>query len=178
MAVRVANVLLAANVVAQSCCNYAVITRDQRGHAVEESIWTLSAIAIVFVCFQSWRAPRKSVLPPANAAFLRGALLFGPLYIAFMAAVDVPMYVRRSLDDLAANTRFLGFFEGLADTARCARFTRDDAFWTVEMPWMSLYFTLAVWAALWIAFSDIQFIGPATGEKATGDDKIAAKKTR
>jgi hypothetical protein len=153
---RIANVLLAVNVVAQSCCNYAVVTRDQMGHVVEESIWALSATMMIAEIFLFYRWAEWQAQPRANRAFLRGALLAGPLYVLFMVTVDVPMYVQRALADHAAGTVYLGFAAGIAEMAKCSRVTNVDAFWTAEMPWMSLYFTFAVWAALWVAFSDIR----------------------
>jgi hypothetical protein len=43
---QLATVLFAVNVVAQTCCWYSVITQDQRGHVIEETIWMLSALAV------------------------------------------------------------------------------------------------------------------------------------
>jgi hypothetical protein len=32
--------------------------------------------------------------------------------------------------------------------------TRADAVWRAEWPWLTLYFTVAVWGALWMAAAD------------------------
>jgi hypothetical protein len=30
-----------------------------------------------------------------------------------------------------------------------------DIIWMPEMPWMTLYFTFAVWSSMWLAYADI-----------------------
>jgi len=162
---RVAAVVLAANVIAQLCCSYSVITQDNRGHVIEESIWTLSAVLIVALCASHVLDPTAPTLSrsPAAAAFLRTALVAGSVYVAFMVYVDVPMYINRVLADAARGKAFAGLMEGLRETATCVRITTSDAYWTVEMPWMSLYFSIAVWAALWLASADIEEGGGSEG---------------
>ena len=38
------------NIVAQSCCWYSIVTQNQLGHVVEESLWALSAGAVFWCC--------------------------------------------------------------------------------------------------------------------------------
>lgn len=152
-----ATALFLANIVAQSCCNYSVLTHDNRGHVIEESIWTVSGAALVAVAAFALLRPQATRVSssPQAATFLRLVAVLGPLYVAFMVTIDVPMYVRRALEDAALGRAFVGLREGLAEVARCALVTTADSYWRVEMPWMSLYFSVAVWAALWMAHADI-----------------------
>lgn len=156
---RVAATVLAFNFVAQNCCTYAVLTTDQRGHVVEESIWALSAVAIVATtCYAlAVGGPgfRVSPSPHASAFLRRGVCLGGAVYVAFMVLVDVPMYVRRSLDDVATGRPFLSLSAGAASAATCKVITTADSYWVEEMPWLTGYFTFAVWAMLWMAAADI-----------------------
>jgi hypothetical protein len=65
-----------------------------------------------------------------------------------MSLVDVPMYVTRWLADGASGREYLGIAEGLRDVALRRVVSGRFADWRQEMPWMSLYFTVAVWLSL------------------------------
>jgi hypothetical protein len=69
-------------------------------------------------------------------------------YVGFMSAIDVPMYFVRWQVELADGQQFLGFFSGLHDVATRWVVTHDIAQWRDEIPWMSLYFSVAVWTSL------------------------------
>jgi hypothetical protein len=62
--------------------------------------------------------------------------------------VDVPMYLKRWRADVAGGNRGLGPLEGLRDVSTRWVVTHDLAEWKEEIAWMSLYFSLAVWASL------------------------------
>jgi hypothetical protein len=155
---RIAAAVLAANVVAQSCCNYAVVTRDQRGHVVEESIWTVSGAIVVALC--AAQLYRRGGFRQPNGGFLTAATVGGLGYVAFMVTVDVPMYVYRALHDTAVGTQFASIGDGLREMAECHVITQADAYWKTEMPWMSLYFTVAVWVMLWLGFAELTPVVP------------------
>jgi hypothetical protein len=69
-------------------------------------------------------------------------------YVIFMVSVDVPMYFARWQAQLADGWRPLGLFAGFYDVATRWIVTRDIAQWHQEIPWMSLYFSVAVWTSL------------------------------
>lgn len=156
-----ASALFVANVVAQTCCNYAVLTRDQRGHVIEETIWGVSGAVLVAATALLPRTHAST--SPAAATYRRALLLAGPVYVAFMTLVDVPMYIGRAQADAAAGTAFSTLADGLGEVSRCAVVTTADAYWRVEMPWMSLYFSVAVWAALWMAGARMEEPGGGDG---------------
>lgn len=178
---RTAWCVLLCNVLAQTCCNYSVLTRDQRAHAVEETIWLLSGAA---VALEVTRSPE--VLDIGANKFKRGVRWCCPPYIMFMALVDVPMYVHRAREDMQLGTTFSTFRwcilfvefqyfsvyngieivnvfpqedtpprEGLTEVASCAIVTQTTEYWVQEMPWMSGYFSFAVWIAVWLCNNPI-----------------------
>jgi hypothetical protein len=69
-------------------------------------------------------------------------------YLAFLATIDVPMYLTRWQAVVASGGRLLSPLEGLRDVSVRWVVTHDIAEWKEEIPWMSLYFSAAVWASL------------------------------
>jgi hypothetical protein len=69
-------------------------------------------------------------------------------YLAFLMTIDVPMYLRRWRARLGDRSTFLRPLAGLHDVSTRWVVTHDLAEWKDEMPWMSLYFSVAVWASL------------------------------
>lgn len=120
-----------------------VLTLNNLGHAVEESLWALSAagcaVALVVLLPRAVPAQRPGLLLLALTALG---------YVAYMAAVDVPMYAGRWLRDEAAGLAYLGWAEGLVDAATRRVVTHDFAVWQGEMTWMTLYFSVAVWLSI------------------------------
>jgi len=143
LARRVANSIVPLIVVAEACSWYAVITTDYLGNTLENSLWALTFVLIA-------TALLSLINKFAGVVQLAiGAALFGALgYVAFMVAVDVPMYFDRWLADAASGKEPLGLFAGLYDAGARCLVTHDIALWTDEIAWMSLYFSLAVWSSL------------------------------
>ena len=136
----VALVIVPMLVVAQACSWYGVLTTNYRANAIENSIWAVTFGLIGLALLQL--APHFSgVVFLAIVVTLVGI----SLYLAFLALVDVPMYVSRSR---ASTTPSLSLAEGLRDATRRWIVTHDVAHWRQEIPWMSLYFTAAVWGSL------------------------------
>ena len=122
---------------------YAVLTRNYLGNAIENSIW---AIAFFIV-----GAGLCRLLPEFNGA-VRVVLLVAVIgiagYLAFLATVDVPMYLTRWRADIAKGSRPLSPLEGLRDATIRWIVTHDIKDWKDEIAWMSLYFSAAVWSSL------------------------------
>ena len=122
---------------------YAVVTTNYLGNAIENSIW---AVAFFIVGIGLCR-----LLPEFDGlvrAFLVIAIIGIAGYLAFLMTVDVPMYLSRWRADLAAGGKLLGPLEGLHDVSTRWVVTHDLAEWKDEIAWMSLYFSMAVWASL------------------------------
>ena len=125
---------------------YAVLTTNYFGHAIENSIWAFAFFLVgIGIC---------RLLPdfdgPVRLA-LAVAIIGIAGYLAFLMTVDVPMYLYRWRTEIAGGNKFLRPFEGLRDASTRWVVTHDLAEWKDEIPWMSLYFSMAVWASLALA---------------------------
>ena len=122
---------------------HAVLTRNYLSHAIENSIW---AVAFFIIGIGLCR------LLPEFDGLVRMVLVIAIVgiagYLAFLATIDVPMYLRRWRADVASGSRLLSLLEGLRDVSVRWVVTHDMAEWKDEIPWMSLYFSAAVWASL------------------------------
>ena len=129
--------------VAECCSWYAVVTTDYLGNVLENSLWT-AAFALIAVallrCLASFRGAARSLI----AAAAIGAAA----YVVFMCTVDVPMYFARWQADAASAKEFFGLLAGMHDAATRWVVSHDIADWRDEIAWMSLYFSVAVWASL------------------------------
>ncbi len=122
---------------------YAVLTTNYFGHAIENSIWAFTFFLVGIGLTR--------LLPefdgPVRLAFA-AAIIGIAGYLAFLMTVDVPMYLSRWQTEVAGGGKFLRPFEGFRDASTRWVVTHDLAEWKDEIPWMSLYFSMAVWASL------------------------------
>lgn len=144
--VAVAWLLVPMIVVAELCSWYAVLTTAYIGNAIEESIWAASASLLILSGLAMWPRCRAACRP-----FLAAVLMLGFGYVAFMCTVDIPMYLSRWLADEASGRAYLSLSQGIHDAwgRWSVTFAWED--WRTEMPWMSLYFSVAVWCSIALA---------------------------
>jgi hypothetical protein len=122
---------------------YAVLTTNYLYNAIENSLW---AVAFFIVGIGLCR-----LLPEFDGLVRVGlavAIAGIAAYLAFLMTVDVPMYLGRWRAEMAGGSKPLGPLEGLRDVSTRWVVTHDLAEWKDEIAWMSLYFSLAVWASL------------------------------
>jgi hypothetical protein len=131
---------------AEACSWYAVITTNYLGNVLENSLWTLT-FALIGIALLQLAGGFRGIVRYALAATAIG--MAG--YVVFMCSVDVPTYFDRWQADLASGKHLLGLFSGLHDLATRWIVTHDAARWNGEIAWMSLYFSMAVWASLLLA---------------------------
>jgi hypothetical protein len=126
---------------------YAVITTNYIGNTVEESLWALTytLIGVSLVILSKYF---KGVLKYAFMFAIVGCVL----YVSFMTFVDVPMYYHRWQEDILNNKPLLGFLDGIKDLQTKWVVTHDISDWKQEIPWMSLYFSVAVWTSIALSF--------------------------
>jgi len=122
---------------------HAVLTKKYFCNAIENSIWALAFFLVaVGLC---------RLLPEFDGA-VRVALVVAIIgiagYLAFLATIDIPMYLTRWRAEVANGRRPLSPLEGLWDASFRWVVTHDIAEWKDEIAWMSLYFSAAVWASL------------------------------
>ena len=146
----VSKVVVPLIVAAEACSWFAVISTDYLGNVLENSLWTLSFALIGIALLQLanyYRGIVRYVLAAA-AVGMAG-------YVVFMCTIDVPTYFGRWQADLASGKHYFGLLSGLHDLATRWIVTRDLARWDGEIAWMSLYFSMAVWASLLLASFDL-----------------------
>lgn len=130
-------------VIAECFSWYAVLTRNFLLNAIENSLW---AVAFFIIAIGLCR-----LLPEFNGPVrlaLAVSIVGIAAYLAFLVAVDVPMYLSRWRADLAEGSPLLGIVEGIRDVSTRWVVTHDFEHWKDEIAWMSLYFSAAVWASL------------------------------
>jgi hypothetical protein len=134
---------------AEGCSWYAVLTTEQRAHALENSLWGVSAALAV--------AGMWVIGPHRLAALYPAVIAGGAAYVAFIFIYDVPMYWSRWLVDQANGRKYLSIAEGMVDV--CRRWTVSYRWedWRNEVLWMSLYFTFGVWSSIWLVYASLAF---------------------
>jgi hypothetical protein len=140
---NIATLILPLIVLAETCSWYAVISTNFLGNVLENSLWTIAfalvAAALVRLAASFYGIVRWIVMLTAAGAVG---------YVLFMVTIDVPMYLQRWQAANASGQPILGLFAGLHDVASRWTVTHDIARWRDEIPWMSLYFSIAVWTSL------------------------------
>ena len=129
--------------VAELCSWHAVLTTSNLGHVFEESIWAASVallVGVLLVTRRRWDAGLRS--------WLAVCTLGGIGYVAYMACVDVPMYWSRWVADQAAGHGGLSLAQGVLDAARHCAVSDRWHDWRSEVPWMTPYFSVAVWLSI------------------------------
>jgi len=122
---------------------YGVVTTNYLGNAIENSIWAVAFSAVgIGVCrlLPEFDGAARAVLALATVGIAG--------YLAFLMTIDIPMYQSRWRAEIARGRKLLKPFEGLRDASTRRIVTRELAAWKNEIPWMSLYFSIAVWASL------------------------------
>ena len=125
---------------------YAILSKNYFGHVLENSIWTFSAM-LLLVCF-------VLLWPHSNRKqrhFLGAMMVFAIGYIAFMTNIDVPMYWSRWDAELARGMEYLSLQQGILDASQPCVVNFSWNVWRMEIPWMTLYFTVAVWFSILLA---------------------------
>jgi hypothetical protein len=130
-------------VLAQAFCWYSVITLSHLGHVFEATLWT-AAVAWVAGCLALAALHLDGGM--FWCAAVGAALAAG--FVAFMAVVDVPMYVQRWRQGRREARTYLSMSEGLTDARRRRITTTEWAVWRPEMAWLTGYFSVAVWISM------------------------------
>jgi hypothetical protein len=140
---QVAWVILPLILIAECFSWYAVLTTNYWGNAIENSIWAVAFFLIgIGLCrlLPEFGGPVRAILAIAIVGIAG--------YLAFLMTVDVPMYLSRWRAKVADGSKLLSPLDGLRDASTRWVVTHDLAEWKDEIVWMSLYFSVAVWASL------------------------------
>lgn len=135
-------------VFAEACSWHAVLTTEQRGHVVENSIWGAAAALVVASLLAIGPHQVANLYAPMSAWWIGGAA-----YVVFMFWLDVPVYWARWRADQAAGRGYLSIAQGALDVweRRLVSYRWED--WKSEVAWMSLYFTFGVWSSISIVYA-------------------------
>jgi hypothetical protein len=129
-------------VIAECFSWHGVLTRNYLSNAIENTIWAVSFFIVgVGLC---------RLIPDFSGmgvVVLAIAIVGIAGYLVFLATVDVPMYLTRWKAERPLG-KPLRPLEGLWDASSRWVVTHDIAKWKQEICWMSLYFSVAVWASL------------------------------
>ena len=90
-------------------------------------------------------------------------------YIAFMVVVDVPMYLTRWRADVAAGQASQSLAAGLVEIMNRCEIVRVPSAWREDMPWLTLYFSVAVWISILLSHT------PPLGTLLRGTPRDAAE---
>lgn len=142
---RISIALIIIIVIAEGFSWYAVISTHYLGSVIEESLWAIAGALLIM----SFIALRPNV-SGRHRYFLNAMIVFCTGYLLFMVTVDVPMYWSRWQEDIALGAQYLTFSQGILDSAQSYVVSYDWNVWAEEIPWMSLYFTVAVWVSIYL----------------------------
>lgn len=141
--VNAAWVIVPLIVIAECFSWYAVLTTHYLHNAIENSLWAVAFFIVgIGLCrlLPEFHGPVRVVLVISIVGIAA--------YLAFLMTVDVPMYLGRWRAEAGDGGKRLRLLEGLRDVSRRWVVTHDLAEWKDEIAWMSLYFSMAVWASL------------------------------
>jgi len=144
-AVFISLLLVPIIIVAEGFSWYASITTNYLASVIEESLWTASGFLLITSFLSLWPDSDRK-----ERSFLSVFILFGLVFFVFMIFVDVPMYWQRYLLDYESAKIYLSLWQGLQDAAVNYRVSFDWNVWRSEIPWMTLYFTVAVWVSIYM----------------------------
>ena len=138
-ATRASRAVVALIVVAEVLSWLAVLTTNNLFHAAENSLWTLTAALALAFLASRWR-----LVGDRGKRVIAAVMACGAAYIAFMVTVDVPMYLAR----WQPGQEYLSLGEGMREILQRCIVTLDWAKWREDAPWLTLYFTVAVWISI------------------------------
>lgn len=155
---RFAKLAFFVNIVAQCFCWMGVTTTRQVWHVYEESIWAGTVLFMTIFCAMMYKQLNKikhlKSISPSNLqntqTYLRWSLVSGPIYVAYMVTVDIPMYYYRWKQDEERGRQYYSIGDGVRDASQCKVVTQDYEAWREDLSWITLYFSVAVWASIWL----------------------------
>jgi hypothetical protein len=147
LALALTPVMVALIAIAEGCSWSAVLTTNYLGNAIEESCWTAMAAVLAIALI----AIRRRTTGAQRGAQLLAGVAGCVAYIAFMVDADVSMYWSRWAADTAAHKQYLPIVEGWRDLTHRWVVTGDWSAWSSEIPWMTMYFSVAVWVMVSLA---------------------------
>lgn len=145
-------------VLAEGFSWHAVLTTEQRGHVVENSIWGMTAALVVATMLTTGLHRFAELYPPTIAWCIGGAA-----YVGFIFLFDVPMYCSRWRAEQRSGRQYLSVARGLVDVYRRWTVSYRWEDWRSEVLWMSLYFTFGVWISVSLVYASVALAAHRSG---------------
>lgn len=134
---------------------YAVLTTEQFGHVVENSLWGVSATLVVAALLVVGPHQFPALYWPVVAWCIGGVI-----FIAYIFLSDVPMYWSRWMNDRTRAHRDLKLAQGLKDVCQRRVVSYRWDVWKSEVVWMTLYFTFGVWSSVSLVYASLALGAP------------------
>jgi hypothetical protein len=152
-----ARLLVPLIVVAEVCSWYSVLTTSNLGHVFEESLWSVATALVTANLLLLLQRP--GVRWRGVGAWLVAG---GVAYLLYLVLVDVPMYWSRWMADQAIGKSYLSLAQGWLNASGPHVVTYTWDVWKSEMAWMAAYFSVGVWASIWLVRAPLRLGRVAT----------------
>ena len=125
-----------------------IATKAQIWNGFEETIWLCVGLHLTISCVYIMCSKHtKKTCTQSDKECLLWFIVLGALYCAFMAFIDVPMYVQRFAMDNEKGVNYLWFSDGIIELMSCKMVVRSFDIWWEDIPWMTCYFSGGVWTS-------------------------------
>ena len=130
-------------VVAQGFCWHSVLTLNHITQAVESMLWAAGF---------SWMAALLAIIALDSTGWVNALAIFGILgsvsFVAYVLAVDVPMYWRRYRHGRANGLAYMRLDHGARDAWHRRVPSGSWAAWKADALWLTPYFSFGVWISI------------------------------
>lgn len=123
------NISIILIVIAEVCCWNGLMTGNPKWHVIEESLWCSNAIIFMLT---------ENMLYSVNYNSRHISRKVLQSYILYMVIYDIPLYINR---EETVKSEVLS----------CTNISHDIDIWKGSLVWMTAYFTLGSWIAIFIA---------------------------
>jgi len=130
-------------VVAQGFCWHSVLTLNHITQAIESLLWAAGF---------SWMAALLGVIALNSSGWVNALAIVGILgavaFVAYVLAVDAPMYWRRYRHGRARQQAYMRLHQGAHDAWHRRERSGSWAAWKADARWLTPYFSVGVWASI------------------------------
>ena len=142
------------------------VTEYQFWNISEEVMWFISSIILIALSLYILSKIKTSSEPKVKSIYylLSVTVPIATLFAAFLALVDIPMYIRRfnrnnitEIKDIKSffrdfeNKHKINFNKRLDEMKKCQQVDNSLETWKEEIPWLTGYFTIGVWSSFALA---------------------------
>ena len=147
---KLLKLIFPAIVFAQSCSWFGCLTKNNLWNMTEESLWTLSSMILIVISISTYNNMfllDKTSKNESIKTFLLYFIIIALCYVGFMMYIDIPMYFNRWKKHKIPQEKQT-LMNSIKDMAQCKKITKSYKDWKEDMPWLTGYFTFAVWSAI------------------------------